>query len=298
MGNIFDPRVISRVKGYDLRSKRLVEGFREGMHKSRLRGMSTSFAQHRQYVPGDDTRRLDWKVYAKTEKFFIKQFEAETNLCCQVVLDASKSMFFKSDEASMSKFEYAATLSATLMYLLMGQKDSFGLALFDRTLRAQFPARSSASHFRNIVDALEKTTPGPVSKLADALGALGPQLKRKGLVFVVSDFLMDLDRLPNALSQLSFLGQDVHLIQIEDPVERDFLFSGQTVLLGSEDEGQLLCDPSDLREIYLREREEHYQELQTTCRRFGFTVEVLNTDMALDSALAALLAARLAAAGR
>jgi uncharacterized protein (DUF58 family) len=298
MSNVFDPRVINRIKGYEVRSHRLIEGFREGMHKSRLRGMSTSFAQHRQYVPGDDTRRLDWKVFAKTERFFIKQYEAETNLCCHIVLDTSKSMFFKSDEALMTKFEYAATLVASLMYLLMDQKDSFGLVLFDRKIRAQFPTRSSASHFRNIADVLEKATPGEASELTDALGILGPQLKRKGLVLVVSDFLTNVDKLSKSLGQLSSLGQDVHLIQIEDPLERDFELSGQTNLLGSENEGQMLCEPSDLQETYLRERAEHFQQIQTAARRFGFAAEIMNTDAPLDAALAALLAARLASTVR
>lgn len=292
------PEVISRIKGYDLKSKRLVEGMTEGMHKSRLRGMSTSFAQHRAYVPGDDTRHLDWKVFAKTDRFFIKQYEAETNLTCHFLIDASKSMFFKSREEGLSKFEYAATVVATLAHLVMGQKDRFGLTVFDDKVRSHLPPASTGSHFRMIVEALDKTEAKGKTNLSEVLLALGPQIRRKGLVFLVSDFVDDLEPLALGLSQLVFTGQDVALIHVEDPAERDFLFAGQTIFLGPEGEGKLICEPSDLRSIYLDERGRHLAQLFETARRFGFHVEPMSTDKPLDEALSSFLSVRAGAPGR
>jgi len=293
MAEIFDPHVIARIKGFDLRSKRLVEGMLEGSHKSALRGMSTSFAQHRQYVPGDDLRHLDWKVFSRTDRFYIKQYEAETNLACNFLLDSSMSMFFASESAAMSKFEYAATMAAALAYLLMKQKDAFGLALFDDDLRTLLPAKSSGSHFRLIINALQEAEPGGQTDFSGVTLKVGPRLKRKGVVVLISDFLADLDEFALALGQLHFNGQDVLIMHIEDPAERDFDFHGQTIFREPESEGRMLCDPADLRERYMAERDRHHAELVDCARRFGYGVERLCTDTPLDEALAGFLASRL-----
>src|SRR5580658_3099064 len=154
MSDYFDPHIIGRVKGLAIRSQHLVESLMVGMHKSRLRGISTEFAQHRQYTVGDDTRRLDWKVFARTDRLYLKEYEAETSMPVRFLLDTSRSMFFKSERAAMSKFDYAATVAATLCYLLMQQKDTFGLALFSEKVVSVLPARGSRSHFHNVVDLL------------------------------------------------------------------------------------------------------------------------------------------------
>src|SRR5688572_13241309 len=160
MAGLLDPQVLGRVKGYELRSLRLAESFMVGMHRSALLGISTEFAQHRPYVPGDDTKHLDWKVFARTDRTFVKQYEAETGLQVLFVLDASRSMFFKGGSAALSKFEYAGTTAAALAHLLTAQHDSFGLVLFDREVRTFLPARGSSSHFRTFIDLLENATPG------------------------------------------------------------------------------------------------------------------------------------------
>lgn len=291
--DIFDPHVIGRVKGLELRSLRLVESFLVGMHKSRLRGISTEFAQHRQYVTGDDTRHLDWKVFAKTDRFYVKQYEVETNMPVYFLLDASPSMFFKSDEAAMSKFEYAATAVATLAYLLMQQKDTFGLAVFDEKVRSLLPARSSGAHYRQVLSALEKAAPGGQTNLGNAMLTLGPQLKQSGIVLIVSDCVDETERLGLGMGQMSFAGHDVVIFRIEDPAERDFHFSGQTMFLGPEGEGKLLCDPRDLRQTYLAERRRHVESIRAAALRFGYAVEELPTDARLDATLAAFLSLRL-----
>src|SRR5262245_35730640 len=277
-----------------MRSLRLVESLFVGMHKSRLRGISTEFAQHRQYVIGDDTRHLDWKVFARTDRFYVKQYEAETSMPVYFLLDASPSMFFKSPQAAMSKFEYAATVVVTLAYLLMEQKDLFGAAVFDEKIRAMFPAKSSGSHFRLILDALSKAQPGGKTDIGAAILNLGPMLKSSGLVFIVSDFVDDWEKLGMGLGQLSFSGQDVVLLHVEDPVERDFHFRGQSIFLGMEAEGKLLCDPRDLRGAYLRKRRAHLEAIRQTALRFRYSIEEMPTDSRLDTVLSGILSRRLA----
>ena len=291
--NIFDPNVIGRVKGLEVRSYRLAESFMVGMHRSRLRGISTEFAQHRQYVTGDDTKFLDWKVFAKTDRFYIKEFEAETNLPVLFLVDVSPSMFFKSETAAMSKFDYAATVTATMAYLLMQQKDTFGLGLFSDTIRSYLPAKGSGSHFRNVIDILEGASGGGKTDVGKAMMTTGPRLKGKGIVVVISDFVEDEGELTKALGQMSYMGHDVVLYHIEDPEERDFPFAGQTIFRGTEDEGRLLCDPEDLREAYFRERRRHLDSIHNTCVRFRYDLLDMPTDGPIDEVLTAFLAERL-----
>jgi uncharacterized protein (DUF58 family) len=263
-----------------------------GMHKSRLRGISTEFAQHRPYVPGDDTRHLDWKVFARTDRFYLKEYEAETNMPVRFLLDTSRSMFYQSPAAAMGKFEYAATVVATLAYMLLQQKDTFGLALFDRKVHTALPAKGSGAHFRNMLAALSEATGGGNTDISSALTAAAPQLKRRGVVVLLSDFVDETDRLASALGQMSFLGQDVILFHVEDPVERDFPFAGHSIFLGPEEEGKLRCDPRDLRGAYLAERSRHLNSIRETCLRFGYEFEDMPTDARLYAVLAGFLALR------
>ncbi len=289
MPDFFDPHVISRIRGYEIRSFRMVESYMAGMHKSRMLGISTEFAQHREYVPGDDTRHLDWKVFAKSDRYFVKQYEAETSMQVMFLLDASRSMFFRSDEAAMSKYEYAATTLSALAWLLTQQKDAFGLGLFDREVRSVLPAKSSTTHFRNMVDVLEKASPGAETDLCDVLLNIAPQLKRRSLVVLLTDLVTDLDRLALGIGQISFGDHDLILMHVEDPLERDFTPQGQTMLIGSEGEGQLLCEPRDLRQAYLDARSEHLQQARNTVRHFGYELESLPTDAPLSDALTHVL---------
>jgi uncharacterized protein (DUF58 family) len=292
MPDYLDPHVIGRVKGYELRSLRLVESYMAGMHKSKLLGISTEFAQHRQYVSGDDTRHLDWKVFAKTDRFFVKEYEAETSMAVRFLVDTSRSMFYKSQDAAMSKYEYAATVAATMAYLLMQQKDTFGLVLFDEKVRAALPAKGSSGHFRNVAEALSKAEPGGNTDISGALLSVAPQIKQKGLVVILSDLVDETGRLGLGLGQMSFLGQDVIIFHVEDPVERDFPFAGQTIFLGLEGEGKLLCEARDLRNAYLAERRQHLDAVRELCLRFGYDVEDLPTDARLDEVLSGFLSLR------
>ena len=292
MTDFFDPHIIGRVKGFALRSLRLVESLMAGMHKSRLRGISTEFAQHRQYAVGDDTRRLDWKVFARTNRLYLKEYEAETNMPVRFLIDTSQSMFFKSEKAAMTKFDYAATVVATLAYLLMQQKDTFGLALFSQKVLAMLPPRGSRSHFRNVVEALSGAGGQGQTDLPNAISNIAPQCKQRGVVVIVSDLLSDIEQLALAFGQLSFLGQDVIVFHVEDPAERDFPYAGPTVFLGPEQEGKLLCEPRDFRNVYLAERRNHLDAVHAACLRFGYNLEAMPTDAPLDAVLSAFLSLR------
>ena len=292
MADYLDPHVLSRIKGYEMRSLRLVESYMSGMHKSKLLGISTEFAQHRQYVAGDETKHLDWKVFAKTERYYVKQHEAETNMPVIFLLDSSKSMFFESPQAAMSKFAYAATTVCTLARFLSLQKDAFGLVLFDRAIRTIMPPKGSHAHFRNLTHTLENASPGEETDLAQVFMSLAPQLKRRSLIIVVSDFLSDLDRLTLGLGQLSFGNHDVVMFHVEDPQERDFQFRGQTIFLGPENEGRLLCEPRDLRNTYMESRRRHLDRVREDAVRFGYEVEEMPTDARLDETLSKFLALR------
>lgn len=292
MPDFFDPHIIGSIKGLALRSQTLVESLMVGMHKSRLRGISTEFAQHRQYSEGDDTRRLDWKVFARTDRLFLKEFEAETSMPVRFLLDTSRSMYFKSDGAAMSKFDYAATVVATLAHLLMQQKDTFGLALFSQKVLSMLAPKGSRSHYLNVLEILSGASAGGETDLAKGISGIAPQCKQRGLVVIISDLVCETDELALALSQMSFLGQDVIIFHVEDPAERDFPFSGPTVFLGPEQEGKLLCDPRDFRNVYLAERRRHLDTIREACLRFGFDLEPMPTDARLDAVLAGFLSLR------
>jgi uncharacterized protein (DUF58 family) len=286
---VFDPHVIAKIDRLQLRARSVVEGFMLGVHRSPYHGVSTDFAEHRHYVQGDDLRHLDWKVYARSDRFYVKRYEQDTNLEAHFLVDASRSMFFRSDETAMSKFDYAATLTASLAYLLQKQRDAAGLTLFDSTLRTTLPPRANRAHFRLLCETLEAATPGADTALGPVVRKLGLAVKRRGLVVIASDFLGETDDLGEALALHAVEGNEVVLFRVEDPEERTFPWRGPSVLVGSEGEGRLLCDPRDLRYEYLAGRERHLVRLLDACRRHGFMLEEAPTDAPLDNLLSAFL---------
>jgi len=286
---IFDPHVIARIEQLELRARRLVEGFLIGIHRSPYHGISTDFAEHRHYVQGDDTRHLDWKIYARSDRFYVKKYEQDTNLEATFLVDCSRSMFFASDDAPTTKYEYAATLVASLAYLLHRQRDAVGLTLFDDRIRQALPPRASLAHYRHLVETLETATPGEDTALGGALRKLGLQLARRGLVIVVSDFLDEINPLAEALSLHDCEGNEVILFRVEDPAERTFPFGGPSVLLGLEREAKITCDPRDLRQDYLAQRARHVAELHEACRKHSFLLEEAPTDSPAEDVLQGFL---------
>ena len=258
----FDPEVIARIQKLEVRARKVVEGHMLGLHRSPFRGISVEFAEHRPYVFGDDIRHLDWKVYARLDRFYIKQHEQETNLRCQLVLDCSESMMYKGD-APLSKFEYGATLFATMSYLLIQQQDACGLTLFDKDVRTSIPPKATLGHYHSMLKVLEQITAGSSTMVGGSLGKVAAQLKRRGMVVIISD-----------------------------PYERDFPFSGPSIIEGMEKMGNLTCDPADLRGVYLRERAAHLEELHGVCKRMNFSMEVIVTSDPVDMSLSTIITHR------
>jgi len=295
--NYFDPAVIAQLKGLTVRARRVVEGVMLGMHKSPFRGSSAEFAQHRAYVPGDDLRHLDWKVYAKSDRFAVKQFRQETSLSCHFVLDTSESMNYAGG-AAMTKFDYAATLIASFAHLVIGQQDAVGLTLFADSVRTTLSAKSTPSHLHNLVHTMENVAATGLTHVGGALGPVAGMLKRRSLVVIVSDFLDDAEPLSFGLNRLRYDGHDVIVLHLADPFEQSFPFAGQSILEGHEKSGRLVCDPRDLKELYLEERQAHLEQLKTLCRGLQYDYQEIATTEPFDAALGTLLRARDALAGQ
>jgi uncharacterized protein (DUF58 family) len=292
----FDPVVISQLKGLTVRARRVVEGVMLGMHKSPFRGISAEFAQHRNYVPGDDLRHLDWKVLARCDRFYIKQYQQETNLTCHFVLDCSESMSY-SGGAPLSKFDYAATLLASFAHLVVSQQDSVGLTLFAENVRTTLPAKSTFGHLGNLLTTLENVTVSGLTHIGGSLGPTAGQLKRRSLVVLLSDFLDDTEPFSYGMNRLRYDGHDVIVLHLVDPWEQRFPFAGPSILEGHEKSGRLVCDPRDLREIYLEERQAHLEEIKALCRGLHYDYQEIVTSEPMDTALATLLHAREALLG-
>jgi len=293
-----DPKVIARISQLELRARQVVEGFLVGQHKSPVYGQSVEFVKHREYMPGDDLRRIDWKVWSRSEKFVIKQFEAETNLRSYVVVDASESMLYGIDKhrtaGTMYKYDYAATAAACLAYLTTKQQDSCGLITFDESIRQVIPPRSSALHMDAVVKALHVSNPKAKTNPLEIMKQVAERLPSRGLVAVFSDFLCDREALFKGLEMLRHRRHDVMVFHILDDDELTFPFSGMTRFEGLEEMPQLLCDPRSLRDGYLEALEEYLVEVRRGCTKIGVDYNLVRTSDYLDAVLSRFLFMRMA----
>ena len=224
-----DPKDLSKLANHQVLARRVVEGFCSGLHRSPHKGFSVEFKQHRQYVPGDEIRHLDWKVYGKSDRFYIREYEEETNLRCNVLLDASGSMAYEGTRSEgLSKLRYASRLAACLSYMMLKQTDSVGLVTFDTKARKILPPRGRAAHVRNIIDLLEETTPGGETELGSVFHELNPQTQTPRIVILISDCFGDLDSVMKGLAHFRHAKHGVLIFQIWDPDELDFPFKQWT----------------------------------------------------------------------
>ncbi len=286
-----EPRILDKITRLELRAKLVVEGFVAGMHRSPYRGASVEFAQHREYAPGDDLRFLDWKVFARTDRFYVKEFEEETNLRALLFLDQSRSMEYGSP-GRVSKFDYSATLAASLAYLLQRQADAVGLELFSEKLETSLPAQNSRAHLGDIFKALEEASPTGGTALGKALAAVGDRLYRKGVFILVSDLFDDVESVLKGLKLLRHRNQDVLVFHVMDPDEVEFPFDRMTLFEGLEGMDKLLVDPRALREAYLAEVRAFQEKVRRGCLGLGIDYQRILTNQPLDVALSAWLAAR------
>jgi uncharacterized protein (DUF58 family) len=286
------PETIARISRLDLRAKQVVDGFISGMHRSQFFGHSVEFIQHREYAPGDDIRHLDWKVWSKTDRFYIKQYEEETNLRCTLVVDVSESMHY--GRGALNKYGYASTVAACLGYLILRQQDSVGLITFDDDVRKIVPARSQQTHIDAIVQALHVSKPKSKTDLERIMRRVAETVGARGMIVVVSDLLADRESLFKGLEMLRHRRHDVLLFHVMDEDELSFPFAGTTRFEGMEQLPNLLCDPRALRQGYLEALEEFLQEVRRGCARQGIDYALVRTSDHLDAVLARFLHQRMA----
>jgi uncharacterized protein (DUF58 family) len=287
------PEAIRRIGRMEIRARHVVEGFMSGMHRSPYFGRSTEFLQHRQYTPGDDLRHVDWKVWAKQDRLYVKQFEEDASMRCTLLVDVSKSMQY--GPGPLNKYEYAATAAVSLAYLLLRQHDAVGCIAFDESIRARMPMRSTQVHLASIVQTLDANPPRSKTDPGNVLRMIAEENFRRGLVVVVSDLLGDVKSTLRGLRLLRQRGHDVLVLHILDDDELDFPFDGPTRFEGLELPDHLNCNPRALREGYLEAVNRFVSSLRHGCARDAVDYELIRTSQPMDAALAAFLSRRLAA---
>ena len=286
-----DPTELVQVGRLELVARQLVEGLMIGRHRSPFKGSSVEFVEHREYYPGDEIRHIDWRAFGKTGRYYIKEFEDETNLRAWLVVDASGSM--KYSGSSLSKFAYARLLTASLAWLLLGQRDSVGLVTFDTVLRDLLKPSSSRDQFRRITERLESLQPGAETSLSGLVETMLPMLPRRGLLILISDCLDSMESLRRALQRCRHARHEVVIFRIAAPEEEDFPFARPTQFRSLEvPDHRMLVDPVRLRQEYLRQYQEFSQELQRECDLLKIDYRRLLTSDSLQKALGTWLAER------
>ena len=286
-----DPQALSRLKNLSLAARVVVEGFFAGMHKSPHKGFSVEFAEHREYTPGVDPRHIDWRVFGRCDKLYIKQYEEETSLRCYILLDKSASMGYRSD-GPLSKLQYSSFLAASLAYLMAFQHDSVGLMTFDNQVRENVPPRQGSGHLRVLMDLLEKTEPGNETKLGDTFHKLAETIKRRSLVVIISDLFDDADELVSGLKHFRHKKHDVIVFQTLDPAELTFPFEDVSCIEDMETGREITSDPRALRNGYLEELGNFLDLVRGGCLTSQIDYALAETNMKFDTFLGTYLAKR------
>lgn len=285
-----DPEVVARLARMDVKARLVVEGFVAGLHKSPYRGFSVEFAEHRQYMPGDPLRHVDWKVYAKSDKFYVKEYEEETNLRAYLLLDASASMGYGS--RGVTKFTYAAQLAASLAYLMLQQRDSVGLVLFDAELRRYLAPRAAATHLHRLLTELENAKTGERTNVGDSLRKLTERIHRRGLVILLSDLMDDPERVLTALRYFRHKKHEVVVFHVLDPKEVRFDFDREARFEDLETDDHVTAQPWRIRDEYVREVGEWRGHYRRVCRENRIDYNFIDTTTPYDTALFAYLSKR------
>ncbi|MCC9644104.1 DUF58 domain-containing protein [Rhodopirellula sp. JC740] len=284
-----DPHALMRIKNLQLRSKLVVEGFFGGLHRSPLHGASVEFSEYRSYSPGDDPRGLDWKLFARTDRYYIKKFEDETNRRCHLLVDQSQSMAYGSLE--YSKMDYARTLAATLAYFLTLQRDHVGLMTFDEAIADVVPARSRTGHLRQILACLDRPTAGKGTNLNRPLSQIAAVTQRRGLVVLISDMLAPTDELQRSLALLRSRQHEVIVLRVLDPNEVEISVDQSKVLVDMETGRKIQVDPDATRRSYQTAFREHADGLQAICNAVGAAIYTTTTDQPLQDSLSDFVSA-------
>ncbi len=279
-----NPAVISKIKSMELRARLVVEGFMVGLHKSPYHGFSVEFIEHRPYLQGDSLKDVDWKAYGKTEKFFIKQYEEETNLRSYILLDTSRSMSFASS-GNITKMEYASTLVAALSYLMIKQQDAVGLALYSDKINSYIPPKATKTYLLQILKQIASLKASSTTNTASSLNLVAEKIKRRGLVVIVSDLFDDINSILKSLKNFSYLKNEVIVFQILDPLERSFSFGADAVFKDLETDEEITTQPYQIQKAYRESMGEFLRKIKSECLKSNIEYNLIETSMPFDKAL-------------
>lgn len=289
---MLDTAALARIKTLELRAKVVVEGFLSGMHRSPYHGFSVEFSEYRQYSPGDDLKHVDWKVYARSDRFFVKKYEDETNLRCQLLVDQSRSMGFKGEGEVMTKAEFGATLGATLAYFLHGQGDAVGVTTFAEGVLDYIPPKSRPGHLRRLMLLLEKTPEGRGTDLAGPLRRMAEISRKRGMFVLVSDLLAPVEELETRLGFLRARGHEVEVFQVLDRREMAFDFAAPSQFRDLESGREMFIDPAAAKSGYAERFEAHQARVAKVCGDRGIGLHQIVTDEPVEMALHRFLSGR------
>ncbi len=283
------PEVVSRLKTMELKARMVVEGFMTGLHKSPYHGFSVEFAEHRQYMPGDNIRYIDWKVYGKSDRFYVKEYEEETNLKAYLLLDTSASMGYTSDKKYLHKLEYCSYLAAAFTFLMLKQRDSVGLVGFDEKIHTYIPPRSSASHLHILLSKLDEQKPTKQTDIAETLHEMAERIKRRGLIIILSDLLDDPQKVLAGLKHFRHRKHEVIVLQTLDPSEREFSFPREAIFEDMETGEEITTLPWQIKKDYQRAFDAVFDDFARECRMSNIDYHRIDTSQTYDYSLFAYL---------
>ncbi len=284
------PQFLSRLSKMEIKARFVVEGFLIGLHRSPYHGFSVEFAEHRQYMPGDPIKDIDWKAYAKTDRYYIKEYEEETNLRAYILLDASASMGYRSN--GITKLEYGSYLAAALSYLMLKQKDAVGLAVFDEGMRSYLPPRSARSHLHDLLKELVRLEPSHATQVSSTFHQLAERIKRRGLVLIISDLFSEPEDILMGLKHFRYKKNEVIVFHILDPMEKSFAYQREAIFVDMETGEEILTQPWQIRGEYQGQIRDLVQLYKTQCGESRIEYVSLDTSIPLDYALFAYLQKR------
>lgn len=279
-----DPSIVSKLNTLELRARMVVEGFMVGLHRSPYHGFSVEFSEHRPYMQGDTLKDIDWKVYGKTEKYYVKQFEEETNLRSYIILDTSKSMDFSFGN-SVKKIDYASVLAASLIYIMLKQQDAAGLVLYSDKIETMLSPKSSRPYLGELLKNISAIKPANTTQTAACLNNVAEKIKRRGLVIIISDMFDDINSTLNALKHFRYKKNEVIVFQVLDPVERSFAFGKDAVFKDLESNEEITTQPHQIQKSYQGAMAEFLEKIKEECLNNGIEYNLIDTSTPFDKAL-------------
>ncbi len=282
--NYLEPSLVSKLKSLELKAKTVVEGFKVGLHRSPYHGFSAEFSEHKPYMQGDPIKNIDWKIYGKTDKFFIKQFEEETNLSCHILLDISSSMDYK-EKGEITKLEYGTILAASLSYLMIQQQDAVGLSLYSDKIESYLTPKASRVYLHTILSSLHNINSTNKTETASCLNSIAQKIKKRGLVIVISDFFDSPDEILSALKHFKYKKNEVIVFQILDPIEKSFAFGNDAVFVDKETSEEITTQPYQIQKAYQSAMKDYLHQLKSDCLNNKIEYNLIETTTAFDKAL-------------